>query len=1055
VLLVLAVIAAGPLARAEMTCSDDGAFHLFRAVQLGALIDLGHFFPRWAPHMAQGYGFPFFNFYAPLSSYLVVLLHQFGLDYPAALKLAFGLALWGAGSAACLFARAVWGERAGLAAGTAYLFAPYLAYDALFRGNFAETLAFVWPPLVLWGLHWAVARGPWPVARPLRDAGRLLPSALCFAALILTHNLFALIVTPLLGGYLALLAWRRRSGRMLAAGGLALALGIGLTAYFWLPALAERSFIHSERLLVRPIFTWDTNFISPAELLAPPRAADPALLNPSPPRALGLATVLLCLPAPILAVWPAGRRLRRTSTASHQSPGPLGFDFWSVAFFGLAVCAYGGMALPVSAPVWRLLPPLELVQFPWRMLGPAALCAAVLVGASVNALERLLPAPLTPGPASLALVLIVAGNLSWWYPRYCAAPAGTLAAMLDYERATGTLGTTAKGEYLPRAAEGVPADAALAQSIAGGLEPARLAVAQGAVDVTPVDIHDPLDARYTVAASTPATLIYQQFWYPGWQVLVDDVPVPVQPAAGTGLIQFTLPAPPPGTDGTHTLRVRFGSTPLRDMAGAVSVLSAAAILALVFRLSFFAPSDGASRPSSLPGQRPVEVGVWGLGLLALALLGLKLAVIDQTPNPLRRPGFDGAVVAQAQTLLRADLAGGLSVFGYDLAGRALAGDGGRDVALYVAVREPVPRALKPAFFIADAAGRVWNDTNALLPPRWHREPPPTFEWPAGQYAQWAYRLEVLPGTPPGEYELWTSVFDKGTFETLSVLDEQGNAVAPRLSLGTLNVTRPAQPFQLQPENAAPFRFGPVTFLGYGLDPTTARAGDTVALTWYWRAESAPAVDLTVRLELLDAAGRAAAGWDLEPANGYGAAQWQPGDEWRGQQRLVIPANLPGGVYPLTVSVAGQAGRQTLGALPVTAPERTFTPPPFQAASGAPFVGVGILAGYSVAREGPALTVTLIWRAAATPALSYKVFVHLDGGGRVWAQSDAFPAGGARPTTGWLSGEYVLDPHTLTLPADLPAGAYTLFVGLYDPVSGERAPAPTADDRVALTSLSLP
>ncbi|MBL8058011.1 MAG: hypothetical protein JNK29_15000 [Anaerolineales bacterium] len=1039
VLLVLAAIAAEPLAHAQLTCSDDGAFHLFRAVQLGALIELGHLFPRWAPHMAQGYGFPFYNFYAPLSSYLVVGLHQLGLDYPAALRLAFGLALWGAGSAAFLFTRQRWGERAGLAAGAAYLFAPYLAYDALFRGNLAETLAFVWPPLVLWGIQRAVD------SRRRLAAGHWLLIAGPYAALILTHNIFALLASPLFAGYAALAAGRARSGKALAVSALALLLGITLTTYFWLPALAERGLVHAERLLVRPIFTWDTNFIALGELLAPPRPADPALINPSPPRALGLVPAALALTGPLGLGLAALARRRRARPAGPPPTAavPAGPDAWELAFFALALLAYGFMTLPASAPVWRLLPPLELVQFPWRMLGPAALGAAVLIGAGVRVLEGQLPARLALLPASLAVLLVVAGNLSWWYPRYCATPAGDLPAMLDYERASGTIGTTAKGEYLPRAAEGVPADGALARALAAGQEPARLS---GAAELTPGDIRDPLDAQYTAAAAAPTALVYQQFWYPGWQVLIDGTPVPTQPAAATGLVAFTLPA------GSHTVRVRFGSTPLRDAASAASLLSAA-LLAAGLAAGWRRSADGRPRPALSGG------GLWDLGLLALALLALKLAVVDRFPNPLRRPGFDGARVLQAQTPLAAELAGGLSVLGYDLAARTLAGDAGVDVALYVAPRAPLGRSLKPAFFLTDAAGRLWDDTDALLPPRWHREPPLTLEWPAGQYAQWAYRLEVLPGTPPGDYALAAAVFDRVTFETLSVLDEQGNAIAPQLALGSLTVARPAQPFRLQPETAAPLRFGPLRFLGYRVDQPAVRAGDTLALTWYWRAEAAPGTDRLARLELRDAAGRAAAGWDLEPANGYGTAQWRPGDEWRGQHRLIIPAGLAGGEYTLMVTVPGEAGAQGLGTLTVEAPERTFTPPPFQAVSGARFDGVGALAGYTVDRAGETLTVALVWEAAATPALSAKVFVHLDAGGRVWAQSDAYPAGGARPTTGWLPGEYVRDVHTLTLPADLPAGEYTLWAGLYDPLTNVRVraagPGAGADDRVQLATLTLP
>jgi hypothetical protein len=45
--------------------------------------------------------------------------------------------------------------------------------------------------------------------------------------------------------------------------------------------------------------------------------------------------------------------------------------------------------------------------------------------------------------------------------------------------------------------------------------------------------------------------------------------------------------------------------------------------------------------------------------------------------------------------------------------------------------------------------------------------------------------------------------------------------------------------------------------------------------------------------------------------------------------------------------------------------------------------------------------------------------------------DGQPAAGARPTTGWVPGEYVTDRHELVIPADLPPGEYVVEVGLYD------------------------
>jgi hypothetical protein len=71
-----------------------------------------------------------------------------------------------------------------------------------------------------------------------------------------------------------------------------------------------------------------------------------------------------------------------------------------------------------------------------------------------------------------------------------------------------------------------------------------------------------------------------------------------------------------------------------------------------------------------------------------------------------------------------------------------------------------------------------------------------------------------------------------------------------------------------------------------------------------------------------------------------------------------------------------------------------------------------------------------------------VFVQLLGkNGQVIAQSDAIPAQGSRPTTGWRAGEYLVDPHQVAFHADAIAGAARLIVGMYDATTGERVMLP--------------
>lgn len=107
----------------------------------------------------------------------------------------------------------------------------------------------------------------------------------------------------------------------------------------------------------------------------------------------------------------------------------------------------------------------------------------------------------------------------------------------------------------------------------------------------------------------------------------------------------------------------------------------------------------------------------------------------------------------------------------------------------------------------------------------------------------------------------------------------------------------------------------------------------------------------------------------------------------------------------------------------------------QTATDALFGDAIRLRGYSLSadhlRPGDVLTLTLFWQAVAPLDQRYKIFVHLSGPeGRPLAQRDSEPQGGLAPTTGWTPGGTIIDNYGLLAPLDMPAGVYTLRVGLY-------------------------
>lgn len=90
--------------------------------------------------------------------------------------------------------------------------------------------------------------------------------------------------------------------------------------------------------------------------------------------------------------------------------------------------------------------------------------------------------------------------------------------------------------------------------------------------------------------------------------------------------------------------------------------------------------------------------------------------------------------------------------------------------------------------------------------------------------------------------------------------------------------------------------------------------------------------------------------------------------------------------------------------------------------------------------GAALLLALRWESLRKVSYDYHVFVHLvNSQGEKLAQRDGQPVQWLRPTSTWQPGEEIIDHYGLVLPDDLAPGEYTILVGLYDPVSGQRLP----------------
>jgi 4-amino-4-deoxy-L-arabinose transferase-like glycosyltransferase len=589
---LLCAVAVSPLLRSISPCTHDGGLHYFRVAAMRHALEEGLFFARWLPDLAFGYGFPFFNYRAPLSYYLGLGLHLTGLPLPLSLNLVYVLSLLGSALGAYLLARDLFGVRAGVVSAVAYAYAPYQLLDALSRGNAPESVALALLPFILWAfrrlaLHDALSLSKEP-ALSLSKGGRgwFLLAVGLLTTLYLGHNISSLLFTPFLLAYLVVLWWVYREQGHWAQTALALGLALGLTAFFWLPALAEKEYVQLYLTGATRGNDFHYNFVGLAEIFAPPAPRDTSLMNP--PMEIHLGLVQAVLAGVAVCRWASGmwQRSRGAEEQRSRGAGEQGAGDrergWMVGFFVLAAAVMIFMSMRPSVWIWENVPLLPFVQFPWRLIGRATLPIALLAGALFSPrTQHTHEARNTPYVSRftfhilrfafyIAVIALILAAFPSTYPPagYCPqAPHPTIEDVHRYEHNSGLVGVDPVGAYFPVWVQKRPKESPLeAQYRADG------PVTRFDETVLP-DGAEVLDAEYgpnrawlVVTSPEPFRARYLSFYFLGWRVWVDGDRVDVTPSDPEGLLTFDVPA------GRHTVRVRFGETPLRRAADIVSVL---------------------------------------------------------------------------------------------------------------------------------------------------------------------------------------------------------------------------------------------------------------------------------------------------------------------------------------------------------------------------------------------------------------------------------------------------------------------------------------------------
>jgi hypothetical protein len=833
---VLVIIwpALAPLALDGLAMTHDGLIHVQRLIALEAAARHGALLTRWLPDLAYGYGQPLFLYYAPLAYAPALAARLLGAGHVASIEIASGLALVLSALAMYLFARSMVGPLAASVAAIVYAVLPYQLVDLYVRGTLAESWAFVWLPLCAWCLVKA-----WIDRRPRWSVGL----AIALAALVLTHNITALLYLPALLALAFALQLRHRDGGVPRRPVAALAAGLALSAWFWLPAIAERGLVQIDQTLIPELFAsffvraWPPIRLEPLYDYRAPVSM--AVGSPIFWPQLGLVQAVITIAGAVAAV-----RLRGSGRA--------------VAIWAL-VLALGSYVLQLRplAPVYDLVPLLTFVQFPWRLLAILGFGSAILAGLLVQAATdrvavRALVAAIVVGASLATAVARLDPEVAPIDERLLSIETIGRLELADYG-----LGTTHGGEYLP-VTSGQRNAARFRKTVldAGDDSAPSEGSRTSALHVERLDWRpDQLVAEVTASAAD--RLVVHQFAFPGWTARIDDAPVQTSAVGPLGLLAVDVPA------GRHVVTLRWGWTPLRALAAAVSVLAVLGLTVL-----------GSGRPLT-PGFLPLA-GAGVVAALVVATLGPDWSTGRPTGRPLGAAGPTLDLAAESDRPL--------ALVDAQLDASRLAAERlvlGRLVWL---ARQKPPTGYRATLEATGADGVT------------HRAPwvyePLSRLWEPGELAPTTLAMRLPPGFPSGDVQL-------------RLLFERPEEIAP-IPIGTVHVptTSAGSP---APADATSVPGG----LQVAGSITTQRPhghaspGDSVDVALRWAATSStPGVDreLVVVAGLATPAGEVVSG-PRRPGDWFSPLPfWQNGDVIEQRIRLSLPASVPPGTYPLAVRV---------------------------------------------------------------------------------------------------------------------------------------------------------
>lgn len=339
-----------------------------RVFEMKKSLSDGMFPVRWVEDLGYGYGYPLFNFYAPLAYYVGGFFNVVGFDALVSTKLMMGIGIVLAAITMYLLGKELFGNIGGMMCALFYEFASYHAVEIFVRGDVAEFFAYAFIPLIFYGILKAYRT---------QNTIFIAVGVVGYGSVILSHNLTAMMISPFVITFVVLLVVL--SKKKIASAILLFPIvifGILTTTFYWLPALSEIKYTNVLSQVGGGADFRD-HYVCVGQLWDSPWGFGGSTKGCVDGMSFKIGKVMFLLSiASIFSLFYSFKKDKKM--------------FLILLFFFLGLLFSLFLTLEVSKTLWEAVSPMAFFQYPWRFLIMISFFASLLSGSVFWLLENLL-----------------------------------------------------------------------------------------------------------------------------------------------------------------------------------------------------------------------------------------------------------------------------------------------------------------------------------------------------------------------------------------------------------------------------------------------------------------------------------------------------------------------------------------------------------------------------------------------------------------------------------------------------------------------------------------